>query len=477
MKLRDYQLDCINSLRKAISDGERNLLVKAPCSFGKTIVFCEIAKRAKEKGNKTLILMDSVFLVTQTVEKLSRFTDDIGIYCGTLKRKDHRSITVATIQSVKAKDYDLIFIDEVHSGLKRTLNFLDGFTGIVIGFTATPYNAKGEAIYGPTKFFKKLNYGMGVQGLLDRDIITPMKYGTEKEETKINLRSIPIVRGDYKESELQKVYDINKNKVELQVEDMLSRVGERNKVIIMTTGIDHANFIASILPGSLAYHSEVDQKRRSEILEEFEHGGTKFLIGVMAIYKGLDITSVDCIVNMRPTRSKSFYVQLCGRGVRKHPGKKDALLLDYGQTVDVLGFYEDITEVPERNRHKALFDLRPKKCPKCMALVKQQTKTCECGYIFQVITTDNLTKEAFTRKEPESYTVTSVRLYPEYSEKAAKIEVETERSLYSFYYARLHTFGRMMYSSYARSLKIGSKISVKKNNKNYWEIDRIWNGN
>ena len=37
---------------------------------------------------------------------------------------------------------------------------------------------------------------------------------------------------------------------------------------------------------------------------------------------------VDAIVLARPTKSRSLYVQMCGRGFRKHPLKRDCLLLD-----------------------------------------------------------------------------------------------------------------------------------------------------
>jgi superfamily II DNA or RNA helicase len=402
MELFPYQKECIDALRIAASQGEKRLLVKAPCSFGKTIVFCQIAVNAREKGRKVLIVMDSVFLVEQTVMKLRNFTNDVGIYCATLNKKEMSTITVSTIQSIKENIFDIVLVDECHSGQSRWQEFLNDMQ-IVIGFTATPYDAKGRAIYGSDRFFPGLTYSMSVNKLLELNRITPMIYGTEKDETKIDLSSVKIQAGDYKESDLQKVYEIEKDKVVMQLEDMLLRVANRKKVIIMTTGIDHADFIESRLSNSLAYHSKIDNKRRSEILKEFEHGSIKFLIGVMAIYKGLDITSVDCIANMRPTRSKNFWVQLCGRGVRKHPGKVNCLMLDYGQTVENLGFYEDIEEINKKVTKGLAPEFFPKKCPSCLALLKPQIRICGCGHVFTVITTDKLEKEAFQRAKIENY--------------------------------------------------------------------------
>lgn len=464
MQLRPYQIVCLNNLKEAVAKGEKRLLVKAPCSFGKTIVFCHIATSALSKGNKTLIIVDSVFLVEQTVIKLRNFTKDVGIYCGSLNKREIKSITVGTIQSVKETDFDVLVVDEVHSGLSRTKKFLEGFKGIVIGFTATPFNAKGIAIYGSNNFFKRLHFSMMPKELLELGIITPMKYGAEKEETKVDLKSVKVVGGDYKESELQKVYEIEKDKVNLQVEDMIARTKNRNKVIIMTTGIAHAEYVASILPSSLSYHSEKKQNERSDILNKFEHGDIKYLIGVMAIYKGLDITSVDCIVNMRPTRSRSFFVQLCGRGVRKHDGKDYCYLLDYGQTVEQLGFYEDIGEVSRSFNKGIAPELYPKMCPECSSWVKPQIRVCECGFVFTIIATGNLTKEAFHHEEIAEGIVKDVVVSETYYWKptfAAITVVLYSGKAVEFLYTKKYDWKMRQFEKHRIIVTSGSKINWK----------------
>jgi len=476
MKLRDYQEDCISKMRLALTSGEKRLLVKAPCSFGKTIVFCAIAQMAKEKGNSVLIVMDSVFLVKQTVEKLAHFTSDVGVYCGSLNRKELKTITVGTIQSLKKIDFSILIVDEVHSGYSRTSKFLKDFQGIIIGFTATPYNAKGMAIYGEDKFFNKLTYAMTANELLERKIITPMVYGCEKEETKISLKNVSIVNGDYKESELQKVYEIEKDKVKSQVIDMIARTSSRKKIIIMCTGIDHANYVESILDSSLAYHSGLKLDDREERINKFKSGKVKYFIGVMAIYKGLDIPSVDCITNMRPTRSKSFYCQLAGRGVRYFEGKLDCLFLDYGQTVETLGFYEDITESIRKDSKGIAPEFYPKKCPACLALVKPQIKICECGYIFKVVITDKLEMEAFTRNNLNEVDVTDIIIFQKHSEKSAKIQIYADNYCYEVFYPTQHDFGRIRFHAHSKAIKVGSRIKFKRNSGNFWEIVAIWNG-
>lgn len=52
-------------------------------------------------------------------------------------------------------------------------------------------------------------------------------------------------------------------------------------------------------------------------------------VTVMGNTEGWDCPSVDCIVVLRPTKSRSLYCQMVGRGTRLNPGKTELLLLDF----------------------------------------------------------------------------------------------------------------------------------------------------
>ena len=53
------------------------------------------------------------------------------------------------------------------------------------------------------------------------------------------------------------------------------------------------------------------------------------LCNSMLLTEGWDCPSVDCVVILRPTKVRSLYSQMVGRGTRLYPGKKDLLLLDF----------------------------------------------------------------------------------------------------------------------------------------------------
>ena len=68
---------------------------------------------------------------------------------------------------------------------------------------------------------------------------------------------------------------------------------------------------------------------RSEILRDFENGKYNVLCNSMLLTEGWDCPSVDCIVVLRPTKVRSLYCQMVGRGTRLSPGKEKLLLLDF----------------------------------------------------------------------------------------------------------------------------------------------------
>ena len=49
----------------------------------------------------------------------------------------------------------------------------------------------------------------------------------------------------------------------------------------------------------------------------------------MLLTEGWDEPAVDCIVMLRPTKSRSLYQQVIGRGLRLAPNKEDCLILDF----------------------------------------------------------------------------------------------------------------------------------------------------
>ena len=72
-----------------------------------------------------------------------------------------------------------------------------------------------------------------------------------------------------------------------------------------------------------------ESKDRKEILSDFDGDKYNVLCNSMLLTEGWDCPSVDCIVVLRPTKVRSLYSQMVGRGTRLFPGKEELLLLDF----------------------------------------------------------------------------------------------------------------------------------------------------
>lgn len=68
---------------------------------------------------------------------------------------------------------------------------------------------------------------------------------------------------------------------------------------------------------------------RADILRDFENGRYSVLCNSMLLTEGWDCPAVDCIVILRPTKVRSLYQQMVGRGMRLYPGKTELILLDF----------------------------------------------------------------------------------------------------------------------------------------------------
>jgi superfamily II DNA/RNA helicase len=66
---------------------------------------------------------------------------------------------------------------------------------------------------------------------------------------------------------------------------------------------------------------------RAEVLKAFDNDQYNVLCNSMLLTEGWDCPSVDCIVVLRPTKIRSLYSQMVGRGTRLNPPKKEYLLL------------------------------------------------------------------------------------------------------------------------------------------------------
>ncbi len=349
---------------------------------GKTEVFIELIKRANVK---TIVAVSSVNLAVQTANRIRKYNLDAGIYSASAGFKDtENKFIVGTVQSLIHYDFmpKLIIVDEGHnisndedSYYQRLLN--ENFDAKVAGFTATPFRSDGGLLYGSEKIFPRLNFERGLNFMIQNGHLVPPVLVQGKNA--FDLSNVRVSMGEWAQQDINTV-TLNNDTAQAQVADALLRLDGRKKVAWATSSINHAEIIHKLLPDSAIVHSQIDSAPE---IKRFENDpACRHVVFVTMLKEGYDYAPIDAIVLMRPTRSPVLYVQICGRGLRLSPGKKDCLILDYGRVVESLGPLSD-PKIPEDRRYKAAEQSPIKACPKCGTYVPKESSECEfCNYKF-----------------------------------------------------------------------------------------------
>lgn len=122
IKLRPYQAESAEEIRGAFLQGIRSVLLVAPTSAGKTILFSHVARGAAARGNRVLILAHRDFLIKQASAKLSDVGVSHGIIMGDYSPTPHAMVQVGSVQTMvrrirkQSYNFQLIVVDECLHG-------------------------------------------------------------------------------------------------------------------------------------------------------------------------------------------------------------------------------------------------------------------------------------------------------------------------------------------------------------------------
>lgn len=381
LKLRPYQQQCVNTMWNALAK-ERFTLAVMGTGMGKTETFMALAKKANVK---TVILVGRNKLVEQTVRRCLAVFDDVGTWGGGLAKRVAQ-VTVVSIHSADTLTIPglrFIICDEAHNlNDGRYARFIDRHPEAKLaGFTATPWR-NGSEIFGDDRLFTKCHFKRGIlKGIEDGFLVPPV---SKAMPVSFDTKGLRVKGDDFKLSDISKLV-MNKPKIKAQVIDAMSRLSDRKKVVWMCASIEHATEVRKLIPEEASLvHSK--QENNDYQMECFEHGGVRHMVSVMMLSEGYDFPAIDAIVLMRPTRSPTLYVQICGRGLRPSPGKENCLVLDYGEVIKNCGpLHDPLTKEARRKGVSEPLEKTIKVCPNCLSYVDYQATECpDCGHELKV---------------------------------------------------------------------------------------------
>lgn len=335
MELRPYQKQAMQNVLAEWDKGVNKTLLVLPTGCGKTIVFSKIVEEIVRQGKRVLILAHRGELLEQAADKLLK-TTGIGSALekaeSTAKNSWFR-VTVGSVQTLQRDKrlndfpndyYDVVVIDEAHHAVSRGYtNILDYFNeSKVLGVTATADRSDKKNL---GTIFESIAYQYTLVKAIKEGYLTPIKSLTIP--LKLDLSQVDLSAGDFKASDVDNVLDPYLEKI---ADEMLGHCKNRKTVVFLPLVATSQKF-KDILnrKGFKAVEVNGNSQDRAEILNDFENGKYNVLCNSMLLTEGWDCPSVDCVIVLRPTKSRGLYTQMVGRGTRLYPGKEDLLLLDF----------------------------------------------------------------------------------------------------------------------------------------------------
>lgn len=335
MELRPYQQEAKESILRQWDSGVKKTLLVLPTGCGKTIVFAKVAEDCVQRGKRVLILAHRGELLEQAADKIHRST---GLGCAVEKAEESCQgswfrVVVGSVQTLMrekrlgnfpADYFQTIIIDEAHHCISESYQkVLRHFPEAqVLGVTATPDRGDMRNL---GSYFESLAYEYTLPKAIKEGYLSPIKALTLP--LKIDMGGVGMQAGDFKASDLGTALD----PYLLGIAQEMEKYCRDKKTVVFLPLVKTSQKFRDLLNGHGFQAAEVNgsSEDRAQILQDFERGRYNVLCNSMLLTEGWDCPSVDCIVVLRPTKVRSLYCQMVGRGTRLSPGKDHLLLLDF----------------------------------------------------------------------------------------------------------------------------------------------------
>lgn len=335
MELRPYQEEARRRVKDEWLSGTRRTLLVLPTGTGKTIVFAKITEDMVRSGDHVLILAHRGELLDQAADKIRKAT---GLGCSVEKAEQSCigswfRVTVGSVQSLQRENrlqkfepdyFSTIIVDEAHhaisDGYQRVLRHFD--KAKVLGVTATPDRGDMRNL---GSYFESLAYEYTLPKAIKEGYLCPIRALTIP--LRLDISMVGMQSGDFVSGEIATALDPYLE----QIADEMEKYCSDRKTVVFLPLIKTSQKFCGILQehGFRAAEVNGNSDDREEVLRDFDAGKYNVLCNSMLLTEGWDCPSVDCIIVLRPTKVRSLYSQMVGRGTRLSPGKEHLLLLDF----------------------------------------------------------------------------------------------------------------------------------------------------
>lgn len=335
--LYPYQEQSVSRIVDMFGSRQDRVLLVMATGTGKTVVFATVLKRILRPGEKALVIAHRGELLEQAGDKIRRIA---GLESCLEKAESHAlespaPVVLGSIQTLSRdsrlnafpEDYfSVIVVDEAHHAMSDSYQKVLGHfrKAKILGVTATPDRMDKRRIedyFGEPVFQYTLKDGISEEHL------APLR--ARMIPVQLDISKVRIQNGDYSERDLGDALDPYLVKI---ARKMKKYCADR-KTLIFLPLVETAERFSGILNSngfkSVSISGKTPKAQRDKVYLDLKRGRINAICNAMVLTEGFDEDTVDCIVCLRPTKSRSLFMQIVGRGTRYRKDKEYCLVLDF----------------------------------------------------------------------------------------------------------------------------------------------------
>ena len=260
----------------------------------------------------------------------------------------YADITVASVQSILSSDrlikfrpdrFKLVLVDEAHHIVAKSyLQVLEHFrlygqtspeeaAPALVGVSATLSRFDGLKLGAA---IDHIVYHKDYVDMIGEKWLSDVAFTTIKSHVDLSKIKSPAF-GDFPLDALSRAVNTDEAN-EITVRSWMAKAQDRKSTLVFCVDTAHVRSLsAKFNEYGIEARCITGKDRvsvRSDRLDAFRKGAFPVLLNCGVFTEGTDIPNIDCVLLARPTRSRNLLVQMIGRGMRLHPGKKDCHVID-----------------------------------------------------------------------------------------------------------------------------------------------------
>ncbi len=371
------QKEVLKNLDLYRSKGWKKGIVVLPTGTGKT--YLSAFDTLKTNG-KILFIVHRLDILNQSKVAFEKIypKEKLGLLTGhvqeNLKKSKVLFVSKDSLKNAvhlnifKKDEFSYIIVDEVHHGqapsYKLILDYFDP-SFFMLGLTATPDRMDRKDIFEIFDYNKVFEYSL-IEAI-ESGFLVPFNYYGLKDN--INYSNIRYKGEKYNVRDLDRHLIIEKRNQQI-FEEYLEK-GKGNKAIGFCCSIKHAERMAEFfnlqdIP-SVAITSLTDQ--RTDLIDKFKKNEVAVAFTVDIFNEGMDFPNVQVLMFLRPTESKTIFMQQLGRGLRLCGGKSNIVVLDfisnYKKANKIRKYISKNLKAVRNPKNKRIEKIEYKYSPKC----------------------------------------------------------------------------------------------------------------